>query len=202
MSPVASVLVVVLVAIVIPQVAPSRNAKPDPSRASKRLMKELKKFYESDSYKNNVFTVELVNNNLYEWRVKLFKVDPDSRLDKDLKRLRAEGEKDYIILHLLYPENYPFSPPFVRVVYPHMYSVNQFILTGGVICTELLTENGWSSAYTIESLILQIAVLVAGAKVDPNKGSGMPPYSYEMAKKTYDTYLANKSWPRKPKDQL
>lgn len=42
--------------------------------ASDRLMKELKDIYRSENYKNGVFTIELKNDNLYEWDVKLFKV--------------------------------------------------------------------------------------------------------------------------------
>lgn len=45
-----------------------------------------------------------------------------------------------------------------------------FVLSGGAICMELLTKQGWSSAYCIESVILQIAAtLVKGnARIDFN----------------------------------
>jgi ubiquitin-conjugating enzyme E2 Q len=37
------------------------------------------------------------------------------------------------------------------------------VLLGGAICMELLTKQGWSSAYTVEALIMQIsATLVKG----------------------------------------
>ena len=37
------------------------------------------------------------------------------------------------------------------------------MLGGGAICMELLTKQGWSSAYSMESVILQIsATLVKG----------------------------------------
>lgn len=37
------------------------------------------------------------------------------------------------------------------------------MLLGGAICMELLTKQGWSSAYTVEALIMQIsATLVKG----------------------------------------
>ena len=52
------------------------------------------------------------------------------------------------------------------------------MLSGGAICMEVLTNQGWSSAYSIESLILQIsATLVKGkarikpAQVNSKKGS-------------------------------
>lgn len=38
-----------------------------------------------------------------------------------------------------------------------------YVLDGGALCMELLTRQGWSSAYDIESVILQIAAtLVKG----------------------------------------
>lgn len=37
------------------------------------------------------------------------------------------------------------------------------MLVGGAICMELLTKQGWSSAYTVEAVIMQIsATLVKG----------------------------------------
>ena len=36
----------------------------------------------------------------------------------------------------------------------------RFVLDGGAICMELLTPKGWSSAYTIEAIILQFAASV------------------------------------------
>uniref|UniRef100_W6N950 Probable ubiquitin-conjugating enzyme E2 CG4502 n=1 Tax=Haemonchus contortus TaxID=6289 RepID=W6N950_HAECO len=41
---------------------------------------------------------------------------------------------------------------------------NGYVLGGGAICMELLTKQGWSSAYSIESLILQIAATLVKGK--------------------------------------
>ena len=58
-------------------------------------------------------------------------------------------------------ESFPFDPPFVRVINPVVSG--GYVLGGGAICMELLTKQGWSSAYNIESIILQIsATLVKG----------------------------------------
>lgn len=58
---------------------------------------------------------------------------------------------------------FSFEPPFVRLVSPTI--TNGFVLGGGAICMELLTRQGWSSAYSIESLILQIAATLVKGKV-------------------------------------
>lgn len=55
-----------------------------------------------------------------------------------------------------------FEPPFVRLVSPSV--TNGFVLGGGALCMELLTKQGWTSAYSIESLIMQIAATLVKGK--------------------------------------
>lgn len=131
-----------------------------------RLMKELRDIFKSEHYKNEMYSIELVNDSLYEWNIKLFKVDEDAALYEDLKKFKEQEQKDHILLSFLFKENFPFEPPFVRVVYPMLKG--GYVLSGGAICMELLTKQGWSSAYCIESVILQIAAtLVKGqARID------------------------------------
>lgn len=74
-------------------------------QATDRLMKELKEVYRSDSYKSGVFEVELVNDSLYEWNVKLFRVDPDSPLHSDMNVLKDKEGKDHILLNMLFRVN-------------------------------------------------------------------------------------------------
>ncbi|VDM08312.1 unnamed protein product [Wuchereria bancrofti] len=138
--------------------------------ATDRLMKELKDIYRSDHFKNGVYSVELVMDSLYEWHVKLKKVDPDSSLAHDMKMMITKEAQDYILFHFLFKDTFPFvicfEPPFVRLVSPTI--TNGFVLGGGAICMELLTRQGWSSAYSIESLILQIAATLVKGKARIN----------------------------------
>ncbi|KAK3098899.1 hypothetical protein FSP39_024125 [Pinctada imbricata] len=130
-------------------------------QATDRLMKELRDIYRSESYKNGIFSVDLVNESLYEWHVKLKKVDPDSALHHDLKQYKEKDGRDHILLSFLFKDNFPFEPPFVRVINPVLQG--GYVLGGGAICMELLTRQGWTSAYGMESVILQIsATLVKG----------------------------------------
>lgn len=39
-----------------------------------------------------------------------------------------------------------------------------YVLVGGAICMELLTKQGWSSAYTVEAVIMQIAATLVKGK--------------------------------------
>lgn len=173
-------------------------------QATDRLMKELRDIYRSDSFKNNMYSIELVNDSIYEWNIRLRSVDPDSPLYNDLMQLKEKEGKDSILLNIMFKESYPFEPPFVRVVYPIIsgkYCQNKscaihpmnmrivilidvssffyfavapflarfilaggYVLLGGAICMELLTKQGWSSAYTVEAVIMQIAATLVKGK--------------------------------------
>lgn len=43
-------------------------------------------------------------------------------------------------------------------------SIGGYVLVGGAICMELLTKQGWSSAYTVEAVIMQIAATLVKGK--------------------------------------
>ncbi|KAL2712297.1 ubiquitin-conjugating enzyme E2 Q2 isoform X1 [Vespula squamosa] len=159
-------------------------------QATDRLMKELRDIYRSDSFKkvsekqylektssesyefiSGMYSIELVNDSLYEWNIRLMCVDPDSPLHSDLILLKEKEGKDSILLNMLFKETYPFEPPFVRVVHPIISG--GYVLVGGAICMELLTKQGWSSAYTVEAVIMQIsATLVKGKARIQFQGSG------------------------------
>lgn len=130
--------------------------------ANDRLMKELRDIFKSDNYKTGIYSVELRNDSLYDWNVYLYKVDPDSALYGDLKTYQEKEQKDHILLNFIFKDNFPFEPPFVRVVYPVIKG--GYVLTGGALCMELLTKQGWSSAYCVESVILQIAATFVKGK--------------------------------------
>lgn len=123
---------------------------------SRRLMKELQDIARlSDRF----ISVELVNESLFDWNVKLHQVDKDSVLWQDMKETNTE----FILLNLTFPDNFPFSPPFMRVLSPRLE--NGYVLDGGAICMELLTPRGWSSAYTVEAVMRQFAASLVKGQV-------------------------------------
>ncbi|XP_053597782.1 ubiquitin-conjugating enzyme E2 Q2-like [Microplitis demolitor] len=132
----------------------SKNGSSGIIQATDRLMKELRDIYRSDSFKNKIYTIELVNDSLYRWNVGIKSTDPDSPLTKDLELLKKREGKDFILLQILFSDMFPFEPPFVRIVHPIMSG--DFVTSGGALCMELLTKQGWSSAFTMEALIMQI----------------------------------------------
>lgn len=98
-------------------------------QATDRLMKELRDIYRSDAFKKNMYSIELVNDSIYEWNIRLKSVDPDSPLHSDLLQLKEKEGKDSILLNILFKETYPFEPPFVRVVHPIISGAHNIFLS-------------------------------------------------------------------------
>ncbi len=106
---------------------------------------------------------ELVGN-MYQWIVELHSFESSLPLAKDMK---AAGLTS-IVLELRFTNNFPFSPPFVRVVRPRFLPFNSggggHVTAGGAICMELLTNNGWLVTSTIESVLLQIRMAMSSSE--------------------------------------
>uniref|UniRef100_A0A8C5MND6 E2 ubiquitin-conjugating enzyme n=1 Tax=Leptobrachium leishanense TaxID=445787 RepID=A0A8C5MND6_9ANUR len=155
-------------------------------QASDRLMKELRDIYRSQSYKTGIYSVELVNDSLYEWHVKLLKVDPDSPLHSDLVVLKEKEGVDCILLNFSFKDNFPFDPPFVRVVSPVLsvlHSINLCVLSS------LSFTQGWSSAYSIESVIMQINATLVKGKARVQFGANKNQYNLARAQQSYKSLV-------------
>ncbi|EGW03758.1 Ubiquitin-conjugating enzyme E2 Q2, partial [Cricetulus griseus] len=120
-------------------------------QASDRLMKELRDVYRSQSYKAGIYSVELINDSLYDWHVKLHKVDSDSPLHSDLQILKEKEGIEYILL------NFSFK--------------------------------GWSSAYSIESVIMQINATLVKGKARVQFGANKNQYNLARAQQSYNSIV-------------
>ncbi|KAJ0003191.1 hypothetical protein NQD34_008289 [Periophthalmus magnuspinnatus] len=168
--------------------ATSASSIPPPHRQhctqvrTRRLMKELQ---EIRRLGDNFISVELVEDNLFDWNVKLHQVDKDSALWQDMK----ETSTEFILLNVTFPDNFPFSPPFMRVLTPRLE--NGYVLDGGAICMELLTPRGWSSAYTVEAVMRQFAAsLVKGqGRICRKAGKSKKAFSRKEAEATFKSLV-------------
>lgn len=120
--------------------------------ASKRLRAELKTINKADPAALG-FTVDLVDDSLYEWEVTLSGFDESDRgaeglLARDLKR--ASG--GLVVMRIIFPSTYPTLPPYLRVIRPRFQLRTGHVLIGGSICFEALTTVGWTPAMTVESV--------------------------------------------------
>ncbi|XP_044521339.1 ubiquitin-conjugating enzyme E2Q-like protein 1 isoform X2 [Gracilinanus agilis] len=162
--------------------APIGRGQPGTQVRSRRLMKELQ---DISRLSDRFISVELVDESLYDWNVKLHQVDKDSVLWQDMKETNTE----FILLNLTFPDNFPFSPPFMRVLSPRLE--NGYVLDGGAICMELLTPRGWSSAYTVEAVMRQFAAsLVKGqGRICRKAGKSKKSFSRKEAEATFKSLV-------------
>jgi len=115
------------------------------------------------------------------WTIKLFAFDEDSNLCKDLMVLGL----DHVELEMSFPDQYPFEPPFVRVVRPRFKRQTGFVMNGA-LCMELLTKEGWNPVNDIESVIVSIRSLLA-------VGDGRLQAAVDMPEKKREALLAKAS---------
>jgi ubiquitin-conjugating enzyme E2 Q len=104
--------------------------------------------------------------NLYHWEIRLSGFDGD--LASDMKAYAKETGKEHVTLEMRFSADYPFTPPFVRVVRPRFKFQTGHVTIGGSICMELLTRTGWQSTNSIESVLIQIRaeMTCGGARLD------------------------------------
>jgi len=151
--------------------------------ATMRLIKDLKNIQKGDPKQLGFSASPAIDaksgmENLYLWDVKLFGFEPKSDLGKDMESFKKKTKHDHILLELRFSKDYPFAPPFVRVVRPRFAFRTGHVTVGGSICMELLTNSGWNSTNDIESILIQIrAEMTSGnARLDPGMNS-----SYEYS---------------------
>lgn len=129
---------------------------------NKRLMTDLAKIMRTDTTGLG-FSLEPKNeDSMDRWVCKLFNFE-DCALAQDLVQLKERKDIDFVELELQFKSDYPFSPPFIRVVYPRFKFHTGHVTIGGSICMELLTNSGWTPTNDIESILIQIrSEMIAG----------------------------------------
>jgi ubiquitin-conjugating enzyme E2 Q len=139
-----------------------KDATPIATKGLMRLLQEAQKTQENAAPAELGWYIDrnLVNN-LYQWIVELHSFPKELPLAKDMKK---EGLTS-IVLEMRFTSQYPYSPPFVRVVKPRFLGFHQGgggnVTDGGAMCMEVLTNNGWTVGLTIESLLLQVRLVIS-----------------------------------------
>lgn len=76
-------------------------------------------------------------------------------------------------------ENYPFEPPFVRVLTPKLAFRTGHITVGGSVCIDILTKQRWTATISIPNILITIIenMKLGGGRLDPNGIN----YTYSLA---------------------
>ena len=122
---------------------------------------------------------ELVNN-VYQWIVELHSFERHLPLAKDMK---SKGIKS-VVMEIRFGDNYPMSPPFIRVIRPRFLSFmaggGGHVTAGGALCMELLTNSGWSAVSNIESVLLQVRLAISSTDPKPARLEAGPVRDYQV----------------------
>eukprot|EP00571_Detonula_confervacea_P009604 CAMPEP_0172318204 /NCGR_PEP_ID=MMETSP1058-20130122/34143_1 /TAXON_ID=83371 /ORGANISM="Detonula confervacea, Strain CCMP 353" /LENGTH=496 /DNA_ID=CAMNT_0013032963 /DNA_START=49 /DNA_END=1539 /DNA_ORIENTATION=+ len=151
----------------------SLRAEKEKTGGRRRLASDLYKIMMADT-KEAGFSLEPCDeDSMDKWSIKLFGFDGDSNLAKDLMVCGM----DHVELEMGFPDQYPFEPPFVRVVKPRFKRQTGFVMSGA-LCMELLTNDGWNPINDIESVIVSIRSLMV-------VGDGRLQAAADMGKEAY-----------------
>jgi len=139
-------------------------------------MKELKRFHHDswggsgrcverdatdgmadDTDADDDFRAHLLDDaDVLRWRVEM-RIPPDSLLGAQLAAHAARwGGRAVVELEVLFGDDFPASPPFVRVVSPRFAFHTGHVTVGGSICMQLLTTSGWDSSFTVEATLVMV----------------------------------------------
>ena len=141
------------------------------SGTTKRLMNELRSLTKTQDAANLAelgwyIDVEKIEN-VYQWIVELHSFHLFEVKGKKLplaSDMKAKGVQS-VVLEIRFNKDFPFTPPYVRVIRPRFLSLGQggggHIVLGGAMCMELLTNTGWSSVSSMESVLMQIRMAIA-----------------------------------------
>jgi ubiquitin-conjugating enzyme E2 Q len=152
----------------------SLRAERETSGGKRRLALDLYKIMMADTEEAGFSLEPKSEDSMDVWTIKLFAFDKDSPLHKDMLVMGL----DHIELEMTFPEQYPFAPPFVRVVRPRFVRQTGFVMDGA-LCMELLTSEGWNPVNDIESVIVSIRSLVVVGEGRLAAAAGLADEKYE-----------------------
>jgi len=135
--------------------------------------------------------------NLYEWEVRLF--DFEGPLADDMKSYITQTGKNYITLSMKFSADYPFKPPFIRVLEPKFKWRTGHVTLGGAICMELLTVSGWTANNDITSILIQVRAEIGskdgGARLaPPSDQANYTPYNEQEAWNAFYRAASTHGW--------
>lgn len=141
---------------------------------------------------------------MYQWIVELHTFESTLPLAQDMKKQGITS----IVLELRFSKDYPYSPPFVRVIRPRflpfMHGGGGHVTGGGAMCMELLTNTGWSAASSLESVLLHIRLALSNLQPQPARllsGPKQSDYGVEEAMEAYRRVCKAHGWEVPPNFQ-
>lgn len=167
---------------------------------SKRLIADIKRaleFFseEKDGEEQHGIRIKVDDNACHLWRVYMSRFASDTYLYGDMKRL---GIREIELL-AVFPHDYPFAPPFVRVLSPRFERWTGHVTYGGSLCAEFLTLSdsacAWQPILSITTVLMMIKELLS---LDGRLESGSDligvPYGEQEAREAFQVAMKKHGW--------
>jgi ubiquitin-conjugating enzyme E2 Q len=136
--------------------------------AIERIMSDYQKIFQSKLHTG--WTACPQGDNLFLWNVELNGFEKGTPLYADMNEYKKKTGHTGIDMLMTFPQEYPFKPPFIRVLRPRFMARTGHVTIGGSICTELLVDEGWKPINDIESILTTIHVTItdkeSGGRID------------------------------------
>lgn len=165
-------------------------------RANRRVINELRNLQKRSGVRGNNYDIyyhfnipDDANMNIFIMSVDISNFDNESALYANL----CAYDITSVDFEFRLPEEYPFKPPFIRIISPRFKYMTGHITLGGSICMEILTNQLWVPSLMLNKVILMIVqnMIIGGAELDPK--SYKKPYTYEEAIAAYKRMLVSHS---------
>lgn len=140
-------------------------------QAQKTLAKELQKLQATQSsfplHELGWFIDFDKITNMFHWIVELHSFDKNLLLAQDMKKAGVTS----VVLELRFGRDFPYSPPFVRVIRPRFLPFAMggggHVTAGGAMCMQLLTTNGWTPITSLEGVLVQVRMAITSTEPKP-----------------------------------
>ncbi|KAF7545477.1 hypothetical protein G7Z17_g9154 [Cylindrodendrum hubeiense] len=175
------------------------SSSPAALRNLNREIKELQRIQTKSDLRTLGWYVDFDKlSNMFHWIVEMHSFDNDLPLAQDMKRASCPS----VVLEFRFGASFPLSPPFVRVVRPRFLPFAQggggHVTAGGAICSELLTNSGWSPALSLEKVFLEVRMNLCDidppARLDTNSSYGTSDYGIGEALDAFRRAVAGHGW--------
>lgn len=93
-----------------------------------------------------------------------------------------------------FDSNFPYSPPFLRIIRPRFAFHTGHVTVGGSICMQSITNSGWIPVRTVESVFIEILFNMGegNARLDPRNAH--IDYSIEEAREAFNRVARQHNW--------
>lgn len=97
---------------------------------------------------------------------------------------------DTIQFEITLPDDYPLSPPFIRIITPRFVHLTGHITIGGSICSELLMKQNWVPTLSILKVMIIVChnMIDGGARLEHGPGL-LRPYTFTEAEAAYNRMI-------------